>query len=213
VYLDTVQPSRAEPLLREALRKARGDRAERVSLYALLAENKLNAGDLRHAVRLSSAVHRVMHPSEPVVLDPRVHLRLGQFAEARRLIEDHLNVERLAPARARAPRSHREASAVLAWVELLVGDASAARQHAAEALQIGHMLGSPVIECLSLGRLGLSWLAGRDYDTPRGRDYCENALRSADRFGVRRFRVEPLLGLIVIAGLERKPDEAERAAH
>ena len=147
-----------------------------------------------------------------MALDPRVYLRQGRFADARRLIEEHLGAERLAPARARAPRSHREASAVLAWIELLVGDAPSARQHAAEALEVGHMLGSPVIECLSLGRLGLSWLAGQDYDIARARGYCDHALRTADRFGVRRFRVEPLMGLTIIAGLERKPEDAERAA-
>ena len=101
---------------------------------------------------------------------------------------------------------------MLSWLELLVGDASAARQHAGEALQVGHMLGSPVIECLSLGRLGLGWLAGGDFDATRARGYCEDALRTADRFGISRFRVEPLLGLTVIAGLERRPDDAERAA-
>ena len=72
-----------------------------------------------------------------------------------------------------------EAAAVLAWIELLVGDASSARLHAAEALEVGQMLGSPVIECLSLGRLGLAWLAGLDYDPPRARGSCENALRTA----------------------------------
>lgn len=212
VHLDTVQPARAEPLLREALRKSRGDRAERAALYTLLAENKLNAGNLRHAERMYRAVHRVIHPTESITLDPRVYLRQGHFADARRVIEAHLNAERLAPARERAPRSHREATAVLSWLELLIGDAPAARQHAAEALQIGHMLGSPVVECLSLGRLGLSSLAGQDFDVARARGYCEDALRTADRYAIPRFRVEPLLGLTVIAGLERKQDDAERSA-
>ena len=211
VYLDTVQPARAEPLLREALRKARGDRAERASLYALLAENKLNAGELRHAERLYAAVHRTLHPLEPQSPDPRVFLRQGRFTEARRLIEENLRAERSAPPRGRAPRSHREATAVLAWLELLTGDAPAARQHAAEALQVGQTMGSPVIECLSLGRLGLSWLAGQDYDVPRARGYLEDAMRAAERFGVGRFRVEPLLGFLVIAGLEKRPEDAERA--
>ena len=211
VYLDTVQPARAEPLLREALRKARGDRMERATLYSLLAENKLNAGELRHAERMYAAVHRAVHPLEPQSPDPRVFLRQGRFTEARQLIEAHLRAERSAPARGRPPRSHREPTAVLAWLELLTGDAPAARQHAAEALQVGQTMGSPVIECLSLGRLGLGWLAGQDYDIPRARGYLDEALRAAERFGVGRFRVEPLLGLLVIAGLEKRTDDAERA--
>jgi LuxR family maltose regulon positive regulatory protein len=212
VYLDTVQPSRAEPLLRQALKKSRGDRLERAALYALLAENELNSGHLRYAERMFGAAHRVMHPSEPAARDPRLDLRRGRFAEARQLIEQHLYADRRSLQLARAPRSHREATAVLAWIELLTGDAPAARQHAAEALEVGHILGSPVIECLSLGRLGLSWLAGRDYDITRARGYCDDALRTAERFGVPRFRVEPLLGLTVIAGLERKRGDAELAA-
>lgn len=212
VYLDTVQPARAEPLLREALRKSRGDRSERASLYALLAENKLNSGNLRHAERLYRAVHRVLHPNAPVSIDTRVYLRQGRFVEARRLMEAHLEAERQARARSRAPRSHREAAAVLSWVELLVGDAPAARQHAAEALQVGLMLGSPVIECLSLGRLGLAWLAGRDFDAVRARGYCDEALRTAQRFGIPRFRVEPLMGLTIVAGLERRLEDAKQAA-
>jgi len=212
VYLDTVQPARAEPLLREALKKSRGDRHERAALFALLAENELNTGNLRRAERMFDAAHRVLHPHEPVTRDPRMDLRRGRFAEAKQQIEQHLYADRRAPQLARAPRSHRESAAVLAWIELLTGDASAARQHSEEALEVGHMLGSPVIECLSLGRLGLSWLAGRDYDVARARGYCDDALRTAERFGVGRFRVEPLLGLTVIAGLERKQADAERAA-
>ena len=212
VYLDTVQPARAKPLLREALKKSRGDRLERAALFALLAENELNTGNLRRAERMYDAAHRVLHPNEAVTRDPRMDLRRGRFTEAKQLIEQHLYADRRAPQLARAPRSHRESAAVLAWIELLIGDASAARQHAEEALEIGHMLGSPVIECLSLGRLGLSWLAGRDYDVTRARGYFDDALRIAQRSGVPRFRVEPLLGLTVIAGLERKRSDAELAA-
>ncbi len=46
VYLDTVNPKRAEELLQQALRLSDGtaDREAQARLYLLLAENKLNAG-------------------------------------------------------------------------------------------------------------------------------------------------------------------------
>ncbi|HET7459173.1 MAG TPA: hypothetical protein VFJ74_16100, partial [Gemmatimonadaceae bacterium] len=80
LYLDTVQPARAEPLLREAARMTRHrDRAERVALYPLLAENALNAGELRRAERLFRVAHggagRCADDSHP--FDARMLLRTG----------------------------------------------------------------------------------------------------------------------------------------
>jgi ATP/maltotriose-dependent transcriptional regulator MalT len=211
LYLDTVQPARAEPLLREALLLTRGDPAARRGVYLLLAENRLNSGETRHAERLFRAVHRAMGGDMPLVLNPRVYVRQGRFAEARQVVEASVRSEPAAGAKARAPRSHREASALLAWTEMMAGDAGDARQHAAESIEIGHLLGSPVVECIALSRHGLAWLAGHDYDTARALAYLTDALRVADRIGVARFRAEPLLGMTIAHGIDGDPERAERA--
>lgn len=208
-FLDTVQPARAEPLLREALRLTWGDKPARVAIFLLLAENRLNAGDLRRAERLFRAVHWASSRQEMPTLNPRVYVRQGRFAEARDIVEASLRSESLSDTRARAPRSHREAAALLAWTNSMVGASDDARQHATESLEIGQLLGSPVVECISLGRMGLSWLTGHDYDIPRAMSSLTDALRMAERIDVSRFKVEPLLGMTIVHGIEGAPDLAE----
>jgi LuxR family maltose regulon positive regulatory protein len=205
VYLDTVQPARAEPLLRAALRATRGDAAERLAFYLLAAENTLNAGDLRRAERMYRAVHRAGGPPPGA----RLYVRQGRFADVRALVEAQRRVEAAPALRPRAPRSHREPAALLAWTEAMIGEGDLARQHAEESLDVAHALGSPAVECISGARLGLAWLCGQDYDLARARTHCLEAMRGAERMGVARFEVEPLLGLIIINGLEGQWDEAE----
>ena len=98
---------------------------------------------------------------------------------------------------------------MLAWTNSMVGASDEARQHAAASLEIGQLLGSPVVECISLGRLGLSWLTGHDYDPARAMSYLTDALRMAERIGVSRFKVEPLLGMTIVHGIEGAADQAE----
>ncbi|MES2177524.1 MAG: BTAD domain-containing putative transcriptional regulator [Gemmatimonadota bacterium] len=208
-FLDTVQPARAEPLLREALRMTWGDKPARQQIYLLLAENRLNAGDLRRAERLFRAVQWATSRDRAPVLNPRVYVRTGRFTQARELIEAGLRSESDKDARARPPRSHREAAALLAWTNSMIGASDDARQHAAESLEIGQLLGSSVVECISQGRLGLSWLTGHDYDPVRAVSYFTDALRMAERIDVPRFKVEPLLGMTIVHGLEGAAEQAE----
>jgi LuxR family transcriptional regulator, maltose regulon positive regulatory protein len=208
VYLDSVQPARAEPLLRDAFRRSRGDRAWRAASYALLAENRLNLGDTRTARRMFTATRRFASGTSAPLTQPRVLVREGRLAEAREMLDDSRRAEPDATVRPRPPRSHREVSAILAWIEALMGDAESARLHAAESLEVGRALGSPVVECISQTRLGFAWLAGQDFDSTRAHVHFADALRSAERLGVPRFRAEPLLGQLIVHGLERKPDDA-----
>lgn len=210
LYLDTVQPSRAEPLLREALRLVRGERQARLALFLLLAENRLNAGSLRQAERMYRVANRLMGRGDVVPNEPRLLARTGKLADARRVVEESLRTELTAPARPRAPRSHREATALLAWIDMLMGDSVGARQHAAESLDVAHSLNSPMIEGIALSRLGLAWLTGHDYDVDRARDHLLDALRVAERIGSPRFQVESLFGQVILAGLAGNPEEANR---
>ena len=211
-YLDTVQPAHAEPLLREALRLTRDDKASRHAIFLLIAENRLNAGALRRADRLFRAVHWSMHHDQAMVVNPRVYIRQGRFAEALAIIAASHRVETASTAKLRPHRSHRESSAMLAWTELMMGQSEQARLHAAESIEIGQLLGSPVVECIAIARLGLAWLAGHDYDPARAMNYLTDAIRLAERVGVARFKVEPLLGMILIHGMEGAPAKATAAA-
>lgn len=212
VYLDTVQPARAEPLLRRALRKVDRDaKDERARLLILLAENKLNLGQLPAAERLHHAVYRVTCQKDASV-DPRVYVRDGRFALARQIIESNLRTDPWGAGQRRAPLSHREPTVLLAWIDAMTGAAEGARRHAAQSLELGRALRSPIVECVSLSRLGHGWLTGPDFDLAKAQEYYHDSLAVAIRIDVPRFKVESLLGLTLIAGLEGKIAEANAHA-
>lgn len=209
VYLDTVQPRLAEPLLRRALRRTdRRATAERIGLLILLAENRINAGRLREAERLHRRVHRVACRDDIPPMDPRLYVRDGRFGLARRLVEEGLRRDPWGMGQWRAPRSHREAAVLLAWIEAMTGQAEAARRYAEQSLELGRTLGSPIVECVALARLGHGWLTGPDFDPKQARRYYDDSRLLAERIGVPRFQVEALLGLTLIAGLEGRRSEA-----
>lgn len=212
VYLDTVQPAGGARLLREGFRAARGNRAERATMYALLVENTLNAGDTRRARRMLVALRRFATSPDPAMTEPRLLVREGQLVEARQMLDLKGGAEAADGPSRRVPRSHREVSAILAWIEALTGESEQARVHAAESLETGRSLGSPVVECVALARLGFAWLVGADFDAARARETFDDSLRAAQRLGVARFQVEALLGLVIITGIERRHEEALTAA-
>jgi len=213
IYLDTVQPAQAEPLLRRALNKVRRTaKDERIQLLILLAENKINAGQLRQAERLHRAVYRLAGRDDIPTMDPRVYVRDGRFTLARQIVETNLRTDPWGAGQWRAPRSHREATVLLAWIDAMTGQAESARRYAEQSLELGRILGSPIVECVSLARLGHAWLSGADFDPARARTYYSDSRLIAERIGVPRFKVEALLGLTLIAGLEGKIAEAEAHA-
>lgn len=213
VYLDTVQPAQADPLLRHALRKiGRQAKDERARLLILLAENKINLGQLPAAERLHRAVYCAARRDDFPPMDPRVYVRDGRFALARHIVESNLRTDPWGVGQWRAPRSHREAAVLLAWIDAMTGQAESARRYAAQSLELGQTLRSPIVECVSLSRLGHAWLTGPDFDLEKAREYYHDSLITAIRIDVPRFKVESLLGLTLIAGLEGKIAEAEANA-
>ncbi len=213
VYLDTVQPRLAEPLLFQALRRSdRRAKDERIGLLILLAENRINAGRLRDAERLHRRVYQIACRKDIPPMDPRLYVRDGRFALARQLVEASLHQDPSGTAQWRAPRSHREASVLLAWIEAMTGRAENARRYAEQALELGRVMGSPIIECVALSRLGHGWLCGSDFDLRRAAAHYQDSLLVAERIGVARFRIEALLGLTLIAGLEGHRSEVRSYA-
>ena len=92
IYLDTVNPSKAEELLQEALRLSDGirDREAKARLYQLLAENKLNSGKVEEAEKLRNQAEALrLEGPDDAQLWYRVLLRTGRLAEARRQLEQH----------------------------------------------------------------------------------------------------------------------------
>ncbi|KIX84547.1 MalT transcriptional regulator family protein [Thermus filiformis] len=138
LYLDTVEPAKARPLLEEALR-----------LYPeearpLLAENLLNEGRVEEAARMGFA-------------GPRLLLRLGRPWEALALLRAEPPAS-LAE-RSRPPLHHREGSLLRALLEAVSGSAEEAVRQAERGRWEAQVLESPFGVALAEARRGHALLA------------------------------------------------------
>jgi LuxR family maltose regulon positive regulatory protein len=211
VYLDTVRPSAAGPLLRRALRLVdRADRKGRAHLLGLLAENSANHGDLDRAQRIRRAAE-ALEGDFAGPPDPRMRVRQGRLAEARALAERELRREESDPGRG-VPRSHRESTAILAWIAAFEGEAENARAYAERALARGRELGAPIVEALALCRLGHGWMTGSEHSVERALAAYRESLALSERLGVDRFRAEALLGMVVLHGQAGRIEQARSSA-
>lgn len=226
IYLDTVRPAQAEHLLQEALRLTDGmtDRSARARLLELLAENKLNMGkpDEAQTLRAEAQALRDEGPTEDT-LTVRVKLRTGQLAEARRVLESWLPVER--DEDAHSPRAHRETALLLSFILSLMGEAERAFALAKEGVELGERVNSPFVTAVGYLRWGHAWQllpdplpSVRSEGGSSRRDEAircyQRAVTLGDQLAVRRTRVEAMWGL-TRAHLffdERDVEEAERTA-
>ena len=155
VYLDTINPSKAEELLQQALHMSDGteDRESQSRLYELLGENKLNAGHIKEAERLRQKAEALQSegPSDSQLLF-RVLLRTGRLAEAQQRLETRVESERRSPVQ--TPRAHRETLLVLSLVYAFQGLAAESYQAALEGTQRGIELHSPFVTAVGHMRQG-----------------------------------------------------------
>lgn len=207
VYLDTVRPLRAESLLQEALRLIDGqqDKEERARVLELLAENKLNRGELAEAEALwrQARALRDEGPGEGD-LDARVRLRTGRLAEARELLERRAAAERNADWHSRSPRAHRETLLVLSLIYAFQGEAEPALACAEEGIRVGQLLASPFVEAVGYIRRGHALLLSeRPGAIEEAEQSYRQALHLAATLDLHRLEVEANWGLALLYGYHR----------
>jgi DNA-binding SARP family transcriptional activator len=220
VYLDTVNPSRAEELLEQAIRLSDGidDRNAQVRLYELLAENKLNAGRVGEAegLRLKADLLRQEGPSDSQLLF-RVYLRTGKLEQARLGLEERAMDEQMQPVH--TPRSHRETLLLLSLINAFLGRAEQAYQTAVKGTQRGSTLHSPFVKAVGLMRQGHALMLP-DLNTagtlneryPLAIEKFEQAVEISRNLAVPRLRVEAYWGLCRAHGYQGSLGEAQQAA-
>jgi LuxR family transcriptional regulator, maltose regulon positive regulatory protein len=204
VYLDTVNPNRAEELLQQALRMSDGieDRQFQARLYELLAENKLNSGQVEEAEYLSHQAESLRNegPSDSQ-LTMRVLLRTGRLQAARQKLQAMMDCERQEPVN--TPRAHRETLLVLSLVHAFMGFPSEAYQTAIEGTQRGLGLHSPFVTAVGHMRQGHALMLGREPDRlDLARQQFEKAIEISQSLEVPRLRVEALWGLARVYGFQ-----------
>ena len=201
VYLDTVDPSKAEQLLEEAIRLSDGfeDREAQVRLFELLSENKLNAGRVDEAERLRQRAEglRMEGPSNDQLWF-RVLLRTGRFNEARKGLEERAQAERMTPVQ--TPRAHRETLLLLSLIYSIQGEPELAYQAALEGTLRGESLDSPFVSAVGYMRQGHAWMllgsfADRAENFSKARKQYEKSIEISRILAVPRLRVESGWGL------------------
>ncbi len=192
VYLDTIQPAKAEKYLEEALRET-NDPSRRTELLVMLAENKLNQGDAAGAERLfREARDRLPDVAEN---EGRICLRTGRLDEARAVLQASLNQSVSSTS---GTKAHREASLVLSLIDALQGEVQGARQLASQGLSRAKSQGALWTEAVALIRLGHAALL--EGALPESEGHYREAIVLARAVGITRLKAEPLMGLAFVAG-------------
>jgi len=201
VYLDTVNPRKAEELLEEAIRLTDGfdNRETQIRIFEMLAENKLNAGRVAEAEQLRQRAEnlRLTGPSNDSLWF-RVLLRTGQLTKARTALEERAHAERKAPVQ--TPRAHRETLLLLSLIASLQGDAEVAQASAVEGTARGLALSSPYITAVGYIRQGHATQLLSTYRTRRehyalARQHYARSIEFSQMLSVPRLRVEAGWGL------------------
>ncbi|HEU4322240.1 MAG TPA: BTAD domain-containing putative transcriptional regulator [Roseiflexaceae bacterium] len=214
VYLDTLQPARAEHLLRRAFKLLpREQRAERSALLALLAENRLNSGRAAQAERLYHVARRLAPESTPAEPQPRLLIRLGRLGEARALLAARLPEVQAALERGSQPEAHRDITLLLALVCLFQGDHAAARRYAQQGMEIARQHGSPLAEAVAHIRLGHALQISPEPDLVAANQHYLQAMILADTFHVQRTKANAYMGLVLLHGFSGDLAAARAAAH
>lgn len=214
IYLDTVDPSHAEKLLQQALRLSDGidDRVAQARLYELLAENKLNAGNLDQAERLRFEADqlRLEGPADTQLMF-RVLLRTGKLDLAREKLEERLEEEKKHPVS--VPRAHRETLFLLSLIYSFQGQADAAFRSAEEGTNRGIELNSPFMTAVGYMRQGhaLMLFPGND-NYLQARKQFQHAIEISHSLDIPRLRVEANWGLCRAFGYTGDIKNAKQAA-
>ncbi len=215
VYLDTVNPSQAEALLEQSIRLSEGLEGQemRARLYELLAENKLNAGQIEEAEQLRRQAEALRNagPSDSQLLF-RVLLRTGRLEEARRKLEKTAEAERLEPVP--TPRAHRETHLLLSLVYSLLGLGQEAQAYAQIGARRGVDLQSPFMTAVGHIRLGHALtLLDEPNRYHRARQEYEKAIEISRELAVPRLMVEAFWGLCRVYGQSNNLAQALESAN
>jgi len=212
VYLDTIQPAKAERLLVRALKASYGNPQEHALTLRLLAENKTNQGRPIVAETLLKTAERIVGRPEvdQDVIELRMLLRSGRLERAHSLAETIIAEAQRASQQERVSRSHREAALILSLVYSWKGEADKARQYAEDSLILGQRLNSPFVEAAAYMRLGHAYQINPDVIIEDVANCYQTALDLCDILHVRRARCESLMGLCLLYGFNRDLTLAER---
>lgn len=203
VYLDTIQPGKAEELLARAVqlvqRDPDADVDTQVWVYSLVAENFLNLGHAAEADKWYAKSRSLCPDYRNDAFEIRLLLRTGRLAQARERLERQKRREK-GDEGSRVPHAHRETDLLLALIHVMMGEPDTAKLLAESAIRRGRAQKAPFVEACGWMRLGHA-LQLMEGDTLAQAQACyETALAIMEELNVSRGKAEPLMGLCLLHG-------------
>jgi LuxR family transcriptional regulator, maltose regulon positive regulatory protein len=215
IYLDTIQPYKAERLLYQAIEilENSGKKTEKElgELYQLLAENSINYGQMKKGEKWIQRARELNAPLLEGNLEARLYLRTGRFKKAKWILlaskrnqkDDNLQL----------PQSHRETDLLLSLIEVFMGNGSEAKSLAQNGIQLGIKLQSPYIEACGWMRMGHAVQLLSIYDSTLALECYETALTMMDEIKVDRGKAEPLMGICLLYGCSGEYEKSMEAGN
>lgn len=197
VYLDTIQPGKAEGYLKEAidlLEDEAPSSKRQIQLHRLMAENLVNLGRAREAeqwLKVDGDIPIDFAQNEN--LEARLFLRQGRLQEAYQILTKQKQREH--EEGGHLQQSHRETDLLLSLIHSFRGETLKAKKLAQEGIIRGTTYRAPFVEACGWMRIGHAIQLSSNYDLDQALSCYETALQIMDEIHVPRGKAEPLMGL------------------
>jgi LuxR family maltose regulon positive regulatory protein len=211
IYLDTIQPNEADQLLIKSIdaleRSPHPETEHQLRLYGLMAENLVNLGRAEEAGTWYEKRRAIRSDFEEDVLEARLHLRTGQLRHTYKVLQKQKQ-EELTNWNKHLPRSHRETDLLLSLVNSFMGDPEKAKKCAEQGIMQGMKSKAPFTEACGWIRMGHAVQLLPKYDQQLSLHCYQTALSIMEDIKISRGKAEPLMGLCLLYGREKKLDQA-----
>jgi DNA-binding SARP family transcriptional activator len=197
IYLDTIQPIKADRILSEAielLADCQMEKKEENQLYAIMAENLLNAGHASRALEWFEKMEPIYKEEAAGNLEARILLRSGKLQMAKKLLQNKKKVQ----TEGILSQSHRETDLLLSLVEAFIGNAGQAKKLADAGIKLGIKLQAPFVEACGWIRLGHAVQLMEVYDSVLAKECYQTALTIMDELNISRGKAEANMGLCIL---------------
>jgi LuxR family transcriptional regulator, maltose regulon positive regulatory protein len=198
IYLDTIQPTKADIHLSQAIRLMEEEQENpdrQIQLYSLMAENLVNLGKAAEALHWLKKCKSVKQDFIKIELESRYFLRMGNLHQAKQLLES--TTEKIENP---LTQSHRETDLILSIVCSFMGELEKGKRLAERAILRGTLRKSPFVEACGWIRMGHVVQLDGKYNQDLAIQCYETALRLMGKINMSRGKSEAYMGLAVLYG-------------
>jgi LuxR family transcriptional regulator, maltose regulon positive regulatory protein len=197
IYLDTIQPGKAERYLHLAIEATENEpnatESEKQHLYYLMAENFVNSGQAGKAEKWYEKGRMQSGSLNEGNLDARMYLRTGKLEMAKRILNNRLKSEENS-----LPQSHRETDILLSFIEACMGNGEEAKRLAQKGIEQGIRYKSAFVEACGWMRMGHAVQLLDHYDIKLSEQCYVTSLNMMEEMNISRGKAEPYMGLCIL---------------